>query len=43
MNRRDEIEVSEIRAFFEARNRSLRLSEHGCTWEAVIPAAQGQI
>jgi hypothetical protein len=37
MKEREEVEVIQIEAFFEARNRSFRVSEHAGTWEAMFP------
>jgi hypothetical protein len=37
MTEHDEVEVVEIHAFFEARNRNFSVSEHEGTWEATFP------
>jgi hypothetical protein len=37
MTGREEVEVVEIKAFFEARNRSFRISEEEGTWEVTFP------
>jgi hypothetical protein len=37
MTEREAAEVMEIRAFFEARNRSFRILEQAGTWEVLFP------